>query len=29
VEKICKNNPDVCSSNKTRIKLKEIPTDDL
>jgi hypothetical protein len=29
VEEICKNNPDVCSSNKTRIQLKEIPTDDL
>lgn len=29
VEEICRNNPDVCSSNKTRIQLKEIPADDL
>ncbi|WP_413172465.1 DUF4238 domain-containing protein [Anabaena azotica] len=29
VEEICKNNPDVCSNNKTRIQLKEIPADDL
>lgn len=29
VEEICRNNPDVSSSNKTRIQLKEIPADDL